>query len=196
VTFFLWLLVLKDGLVAGAAFQALLNIAAIARPVAVGIENILVPEIARRKGTMSFHELASILWHCAWASGALIVPVFAVILLAPQWTLGLFYGSDAPYTRFPGELRILIWVYVTYPIAAIFSATLKAYGASEGLMKMQLYPALTAVILGPFLILRMGLLGACLTWLATGLVCTLFGLLYVARLRRVTASHETIRQAV
>jgi len=183
IPWFLWLLIWKDGLVAGAVLQALMNVAAIGRPIILGLENMLLPEIARRKETMSFRELADFLWRCGGTGFLLVAPLFAIVLAAPEWTLRLFYGEHSAYTAYPAALRILMCTYLVYLAGAIFAATLKAYGATEGVLKMQLYPAILAVTLGSYAIVEYGLIGACLAWLASGSLTAIVGLAYVLKIR-------------
>jgi O-antigen/teichoic acid export membrane protein len=195
IPWFQWLLIWQHGLVAGAVLQALLNIAAIGRPVILGLENMLVPEIARQRETMSFRALAAFLWRCGGTALLLVAPLFAVVFVAPEWTLRLVYGEHSPYVAYPAALRLLMCTYVVYLAGAMFQATLKAYGANDGVLKMQLYAAIFGVTLGSYFIFQYGLIGACLAWFGSGTLTALIGLGYVLKLRGpITAASSPSRK--
>jgi O-antigen/teichoic acid export membrane protein len=183
---FLWLLAWGHDLASSATLVALANIVGFAGPVMYGLENILVPEIARQRDSLTFTALKRLMGRCGLAGGLLVTPFFAVVLIWPSLVLHLFYGAHKSYAQFSLALQMLAAAYVTYLIAYILSATLRGYRASHSVLKMQLYPALMGITLGSWLTLRFGVSGACLAALIAGAMRVAIGWYHVGRLRELT----------
>lgn len=183
---FLWLLAWREGPGGSAALMALANVAAVASPVMFGVENILVPEIARLRSSLSFHALAHLLRRRGLICAALVAPLLLLIAAAPETVLHVFYGHATPYAHYVGPLRVLTATYASYLASIILAAALRGYEASEGVFKMQLYPALLGVTLGSWLTWQFGVAGACTASLLAGLLRAGTGLYFVLRLRELT----------
>ena len=183
---FLWLLAWKQGPAGSAILVALANVAAISSPIMFGVENIMVPEIARLRASLTFPDLMSLLRHRGLACAALAGPLFLFIVIFPDTLLRLFYGHAAPYAQYTEALRILTGAYACYLASTILGAALRGYGASETVFKMQLYPALLGITLGSWLTWQFGVVGACTASLLAGLLRAGTGLYFVMRLRELT----------
>ena len=186
---FLWLLAWQHGLAATAALQALVNIAAIAAPIMFGIENVMVPDIARRRDALRYPALIRLLRRRALIGAGLITPFFAIAFAAPEWTIRFLYGTATPYAGFGTSLRVLIAAYAAIFVSVLFAATLRAYVAKEGVLMMQLYPAILSISLGSWLVLEFGLIGACTAALLAGLLRAVLGFYYVYKIRHLTRLH-------
>ncbi len=183
---FLWLLAWKQGPGGSAILVALANVAAISSPVMFGVENIMVPEIARLRTSLTFPDLMRLLRYRSLVCGALVAPLFLLIVIFPDTVLRLFYGHAAPYAQFTEALRVLTGAYVCYLVSTILSAALRGYQSSETVFKMQLYPALLGVTVGSWLTWEFGVMGACTASLLAGLLRAGTGLYFVLRLRELT----------
>jgi O-antigen/teichoic acid export membrane protein len=189
---FLWLLAWSRDLSSSAALVALANIVAFSSPVMYGIENILVPEIARLKDGLTHKNLMSLLMRRGLAGGALVLPFFLIVIIWPGPTLHLFYGHHKTYAQFTLALQALGVAYITYLASYIFSATLRGYRATGAVFKMQLYPALLAITLGSWLTLHFGVTGACFAAMVAGFMRACIGYYFVNGLREQTAQNANV----
>ncbi|MBB6254199.1 hypothetical protein [Nitrospirillum iridis] len=189
---FLWLLAWRDDAAGAAALVALANVVAVASPVIFGMENILVPEVARARDRLSFPGLLHLVRRRGLMAAGLVGPLFLAILAAPGWAARLFYGHDSAYAAHAAELRLLAFAYACYLAATLFSATLRGYRASGAVFRMQLYPALFGLTLGSWLTWRFGLTGACVASAAAGALRAGVGLIHLLRLRPLTAGRPAL----
>jgi O-antigen/teichoic acid export membrane protein len=189
---FLWLLAWGRDLSSSATLVALANVVAFSSPIMFGIENILVPEIARHRDNMTFERLASLLSKRAFVCFALVAPFFGVLILWPDKALHLFYGHHKTYAEYAFALRLLALAYATYLASYIFSAALRGYGATAAVFKMQLYPALFSVTFGTWLTLEYGVNGACFAALVAGVLRVAIGYYFVNALRELTVQNRDV----
>ncbi len=187
VQWFLWLLAWRDDPGGAALLVALTNIVAIANPVIFGVENVLMPEVARAQPILTFAGLLRLMGRRALLCGVLIAPVFLLILAFPERATRLFYGAATPYADHAADLRLLVGAYICILAAFIFSAVLRGYRASGAVFRMQLYPALFGLTAGSWLTWQYGVTGACLSALLAGLVRAAVGFHSVLRLRMPVA---------
>lgn len=180
---YLWILAWRHDVTGTAALAAIANVAALISPVMLGIENILVPEVARLHSQLSFGAMLRHLRGRSLLCGFLILPACAAVLLFPAKCLRLLYGSTTLYAGYPQALRLLVLAYVSYLASAILGATLRGYRAGQAAFMMQAYPAAFGLILGGWLTITWGLYGACAAALLTGLLRTAFGLWQLFALR-------------
>lgn len=183
VQWFLWLLAWQGRPDGAAELVALANIVSIANPLILGIENILVPEVARLREGLDFSAMLRLVARRGLLCAGLITPFFIAILLFPEQAARLFYGAATPYAGQAGSLRMLVAAYVTTLAAAIFGSVLRGYRASGALFRMQLYPALVGLTLGSWLTWRHGVPGACLAALLAGAVRAGAGFRFLLSLR-------------
>jgi len=183
VQWFLWLLAWRDDPGGAAALVALANIVAIANPVMLGAENMLVPEVARLRASLSFGGMMRLLARRGVLYGAMVAPFFLLILVLPETAARLFYGQASPYADASGLLRLLVGAYAGQLAGTLFSAVLRGYQASGAVFRMQLYPALFGLTAGSWLTWTLGLEGACLSALLAGGLRAAAGLVFVLRLR-------------
>jgi O-antigen/teichoic acid export membrane protein len=183
---FLWLLAWGHTPDAAASLVALTNVVAIASPVMLGAENILVPEIARTRGHLTFAGLMRVVGRHCLLCGALVMPFFLAIAFFPRQLLRLIYGGSSPYAMHIATLEMLVGVYACFLLSYILAATLRGYRAGAAVFSMQLYPAILGLTLGSWLTLRFGLDGAALASLLAGLLRVGMGCFHVLRLRGET----------
>jgi len=189
---FLWLLAWGRDLSSSATLVALANVVAFSSPIMFGIENILVPEIARHRDDMTFERLVSLLSKRAFVCFVLVFPFFVILIMWPEKALHLFYGHHKTYTEYAFALRLLALAYATYLGSYIFSAALRGYGATAAVFKMQLYPALLAVTFGTWFTLGYGVNGACFAALVAGVVRVAIGYYFVNSLRELTGQNHDV----
>jgi O-antigen/teichoic acid export membrane protein len=189
---FLWLFAWQRLPQNAAILVALTNIVAIASPVMLGAENILVPEIARNRARLTFEALIRLVGRNCLFCLSLVAPFFLLVALWPATALRLLYGPTTIYALHPEALEMLAGVYVCYLISYILGATLRGYRAGSATLRMQIYPALLGVTLGTWLTLRYGVDGAALASLLAGLVRVGTGLLEVLRLRGETLHRNAV----
>jgi O-antigen/teichoic acid export membrane protein len=188
---FLWLLAWRHTPDAAASLVALTNVVAIASPVMLGAENILVPEIARTRDHLTFARLMRVvIRHCLFCL-ALVTPFFLAITVYPGQVLRLIYGGASPYAAHIVALEMLVGVYVCFLISYVLAATLRGYRAGAAVFSMQLYPAILGLTLGSWLTIRFGLNGAALASLLAGLVRVALGCFHVLRLRGETVPPQS-----
>jgi O-antigen/teichoic acid export membrane protein len=180
---FLWLLAWRHTPDAAASLVALTNVVAIASPVMLGAENILVPKIARARSSLTFSGLMAVVGRYCLSCVALVAPFFLAIALYPRRILALVYGAASPYGAHIAALEMLAGVYVCFVLSYILAATLRGYRAGTAVFSMQLYPAVLGVTLGSWLTIRFGLDGAAFASLLAGILRVAMGAFHVMRLR-------------
>jgi hypothetical protein len=183
---FLWLLAWGHLPDAAASLVALTNVVAIASPVMLGAENILVPEIARARGQLTFAGLMRVVGRYCLLCFALVMPFFLSIAFFPRQVLRLIYGGSSPYAMHTAALEMLMGVYACFLLSYILAATLRGYRAGAAVFSMQLYPAILGLTLGSWLTLHFGLDGAALASLLAGLLRVGMGCIHVLGLRGET----------
>jgi O-antigen/teichoic acid export membrane protein len=192
---FLWLLAWHGKSFDAAALVALAGIVSVSNPVMYGIENVLVPEIARVHQTLRFPDMLHLLWRRALVGAALIAPFFVLIAAFPTLTVQVVYGSGTAYASSPGAVRLLIGAYVFYFASYALGAVLRAYRAGPEIFQTQLYPALLGISIGSWLTWNDGLFGACLASLLAAMVRASLGLWFVSRLRHSVPTASAVLSA-
>ena len=180
---FLWLLAWRHTPDAAAGLVALTNVVAIASPVMLGAENILVPKVARARSELNHAGLMALVGRYCLACMALVAPFFLAIALFPRRILALIYGASSPYNTHIAALEMLAGVYVCFVLSYILAATLRGYRAGAAVFSMQFYPAVLGITLGSWLAIRFGLDGAALASLSAGILRAGLGAFHVMRLR-------------
>jgi O-antigen/teichoic acid export membrane protein len=183
VQWFLWLLAWQGRPDRAAELVALANIVSVANPLILGVENILVPEVARLRDRLDFPALLGLVARRGLVCTLLIAPIFLAILLFPDQAARLFYGAATPYAGRTGSLRILVAAYVATLAATVVGAALRGLRASGAVLRMQLYPAVLGLTLGTWLTWYYGVPGACLAALLAGILRAGAGLHFLLRLR-------------
>lgn len=190
---FLWLLAAGHDVASAGALVAVTNIVAFSQPLMFGLENVMVPEIARRREGLSFGALRALLARRLLAAFALTVPVFVAVLIWPEAILRLVYGTGKSYGQYAPALRLMALAYMTYLAGFSLSATLRGYRRAGDVLRMNFYSALLGVTFGSWLIFRDGVTGACLAALLCGSLRVIIGCYFVNRLRELTVpEHDEI----
>jgi O-antigen/teichoic acid export membrane protein len=181
---FIWLLAWSSEPSQTAALTALANIAGVVSPILLGVETILVPEIA---GIHTTH--ADRLHHLLRRTlifGCLAIPPLALIAAFPTESIRIFYGRGTAYLQYSGTLRLMAAIYASYFLATLFSAFLRGIGRVQATFQMQLYPTLIAITAGTVLTLKFGLTGACVGILLCGALRIGLGAFFVVQARHAT----------
>jgi len=103
---FFWGLTALHGVATTASYQAALNIINLANPILIGLCNVIPQTAARR-----FQDGYDVAWQAARPyaiAGALpILLCYGVLLIAPEFVLGVIYGPDSAYVGLALPIRIL-----------------------------------------------------------------------------------------
>ena len=192
---FLWLLAWRHSPDAVASLVALTNVVAIASPVMLGAENILVPKIARARSGLTYAGLMALVGRYCLGCMALVAPFFLAIALFPHRILALIYGAATAYNTHIAALEMLAGVYVCFILSYILAATLRGYRAGAAVFSMQLYPAVLGITLGSWLTIRFGLDGAALASLLAGILRASLGVFHVMHLREEIVLSQSVLAA-
>lgn len=103
---FFWGLAALHGAAATASYQAALNIINLANPILIGLCNVIPQTAARR-----FQDGYGVAWQAARpyaVAGALpILLCYGILLVVPEFVLGVIYGPDSAYADLALPIRIL-----------------------------------------------------------------------------------------
>jgi len=148
---FPWALAIMDGPAAAAAFQAALNVANLANPIAFGLSNIILPAVAQAYASGSMRD--------AWAAaqtyiiiGAALLSFFVIpAMLMPHTVLELFYGANSPYTHLEQAAVIMVLAIAISSIADMLSMFIFGVGAGKVAVWMNGISLGVVVLLLPFI---------------------------------------------
>jgi O-antigen/teichoic acid export membrane protein len=178
---FPWALVMLDGPAAAAAFQAVLNIANLANPIAFGLSNIILPAVAQAYASGSMRS--------AWGAaqiyiviGAMLLSLFAIpVMLMPHTVLTLFYGAASPYQHLGQAVIAMVLAIAINSIADMISQFIFGVGSGKVALWMNGISLGVAVLLLPFVGLG-GVVGCALALGAAKVIRLVVGSCIVAQM--------------
>lgn len=128
---FPWALAMADGPAAAADFQAVLNVANLANPIAFGLYNIILPAVAQAYSTGSMRSA----WRVARtyiAIGAALLSLFVVpVLIMPQTVLALLYGDNSSYTHLGQAVAVMMVAAAINAIAELMNTFIHGVGSAK-----------------------------------------------------------------
>jgi Na+-driven multidrug efflux pump len=158
---FPWTLAMLDGPAAAAAFQAVLNVANLANPIAFGLSNIILPAVAQAYASGSMRS--------AWAAaqiyiviGAMLLSFFVIsVMLMPHTVLALFYGANSPYAHLEQAVVAMMLAVAINSIAEMMNTFILGVGSAKLAVWMNGISLGVVALLLPFVGLH-GVLGCAL----------------------------------
>jgi len=159
---FPWALGLLFGTAEAGSLQALVNPLKIFNPVLISIQNLIVPAAAKAQREQGIRAAAQNGLAYIALGSLLLLPYFVVLLIWPQFLLGILYGFQSPYSHLELELRICVVAYAIGYWADAACSLLNGLGSPRAGFLAQLGAVGAAVIIGGVLI-RTGLVGAILS---------------------------------
>jgi O-antigen/teichoic acid export membrane protein len=180
---FFWVLAVFHGPKETASLQAVANVLGVCHPLMFGLANLLVPLMAREKGTGGLS--------LAWRSngrygvrfGLVLVPYFALLLLWPRVILSALYGAGSPYAGLAGPLRLLVAAYAFIYLAQVCGLFLTGVGDAKATFQAQMYGAFSSLALGLPLACIWGVTGACAGMLVVNATRSVASAIYTSRRR-------------
>ena len=129
---FPWVLATSDGGPAAAgAFQAILNIANLANPIAFGLYNIILPAVARAYASGDMHHA----WRAARtyiAIGAALLSIFLIpVMLVPHTVLALLYGANSSYAYLEQAVRVMALAAAINALAEMMDTFIHGVGSGK-----------------------------------------------------------------
>jgi O-antigen/teichoic acid export membrane protein len=128
---FPWALTMLDGPAAAAAFQAVLNIANLANPIAFGLSNIILPAVAQAHATGTMRSA----WRAAQTYiiiGATLLSFCVIpVMLMPHTVLVLFYGATSPYVHLESAVGVMVLAVALNSVAEMMSTFIHGVGSAK-----------------------------------------------------------------
>ena len=178
---FPWALAIMDGPSAAAAFQAVLNVANLANPIAFGLSNIILPAVAQAYASGSMRS--------AWTAartyiviGATLLSFFVVlVMLMPHTVLVLFYGADSPYAHLEQAVVVMVLAIAVGATTNMMSQFIFGVGAGKVAVWMNGIGLGVVALFLPFI--GLDSVAACALVLgAAKLACLIAGFYFVGRM--------------
>jgi O-antigen/teichoic acid export membrane protein len=158
---FPWALATADGPAAAAGFQAVLNIANLANPIAFGLSNIILPAVAQAYAAGSTWNA----WRAAQIYiiiGATLLSCFVIpVILMPHTVLALLYGANSPYAHLEQAVVVMVLAVAINSIADMINTFLHGVESAKLAVWMNGIGLGVAALLLPFVGLH-GVLGCAL----------------------------------
>ena len=181
---FLWLLAWRHDLTASATLVALTNALGFVNPVMIGMENMMVPEIARRRAEQL--PVMGSFWRRLAVCALLLAPFLVAVLIWPAAALHLLYGHARVYDQFTLALRLLVPTYAALLLSYAFAALLRGFHDTAAVFRMRLAAAVIGLTFGTGLTLGFGVTGACLAAMLAACSSAAYGYYLVNRLPAAT----------
>jgi O-antigen/teichoic acid export membrane protein len=178
---FPWALTMLDGPAAAAAFQAVLNIANLANPIAFGLSNIILPAVAQAYAAGSRRSA----WRAAQGYiiiGATLLSFFVIpVMLMPHTVLALLYGANSPYAHLEQAVVVMVLAVAINSIAEMMSTFIHGVGSAKLAVWMNGISLGVVALLLPFVGLH-GVAGCALVLGAARVVRLIAGSYIAARM--------------
>ncbi len=175
---FPWVLFYTHGATAAAVFQVLSSAVAFSNPVMIGTGNLVTATIAADRGPQRFSQALRHACH-GWA---LVMPLFALVVIYPTVTLRVLYGSASYYAQYSGFMWLMVAAYACEAVAMQAAAVIGGLGDTRGLFMMQSTGLAIALVLGLPLAAYGGLGAALAGFVAVQLGRVAYGLLAMAKI--------------
>ena len=178
---FPWALTMLDGPAAVAAFQAVLNIANLANPIAFGLCNIILPAVAQAYAAGSMRSA----WRAAQTYiiiGATLLSFCVIpVMLMPHTVLALVYGANSPYAHLEQAVGVMVLAVAIHSIAEMMNTFIHGVGSAKLAVWMNGISLGVVALLLPFVGLH-GVAGCALVLGAARVVRLIAGSYIVARM--------------
>jgi O-antigen/teichoic acid export membrane protein len=165
-----WVLAFK-GLAEVASYQAMMNVVQVVNPVMFSVGNLVIPAVAHEMLKPSGDAGARRITYRYMLEGtALLAPVFAAVLLAPDLIMRTVYGRLSGYAEHDILLRVMVLGGCGLYLSHVLYCYLLGKKRVTAVAKCQLI-ASSAVVLCAFILIPIwGLTGAVISFIAMGTV--------------------------
>jgi O-antigen/teichoic acid export membrane protein len=126
-----WVLYHFHGAGEVAAYSALVTLLGVTNPVLTSMANLIVPAVAKIKQERGLSAARNSAVHYALQGAALLLPYFAILVIAPAWVMRMACGAHSPYLAYAHLLRPLVAVYVLIYIVQVSVGFLNGLGKSR-----------------------------------------------------------------
>lgn len=157
----LWLLALA-GIAQVASFQSVLNVLRVTNPVMLAVGSVVLPGVAVQQGKSAAGLRTARRYSVL---GALVLlPYFALVLVAPDLMLRLLYGTGSAYAGLGLELQILTFGFAFLYLGHVLGSFYYGLGRSDIVLRCQMVAAVATVAAGSILAVRFGVIGAAIAF--------------------------------
>ena len=126
-----WILRYCHGSKEVAAYQALSNLLGVSNPIITSMAGLIVPAVAQARSRSGIAAARHAAVQYGRQGAALLLPYYALLLLAPTFALRLFYGKNSPYLAFTTPLRLFVVIYSLYYLAQVVFGLMNGLGRSR-----------------------------------------------------------------
>jgi O-antigen/teichoic acid export membrane protein len=118
-----WCLAAFQDLTHVANFQAVANLLRFTNPLIAAIGGLVIPSVARAGARAGMRY--------ALLGGAILLPYFTILFVAPRWSATLFYGPASEYLGHAFEIRIMVVTGAAGYATQMLLAVLAGQGRSK-----------------------------------------------------------------
>jgi O-antigen/teichoic acid export membrane protein len=136
-----WALAYWHGSREVAGFQALATVLGISHPVIFSVLNLIVPSVALAQKSGGIRSAERIMMRYALQGAALLAPFYLVLLIVPEWVLGMLYGRESEYLHLGNELRLFVAFYIMFYVSQVVLAMLNGLGNTSSSFVSQVVTA-------------------------------------------------------
>ena len=190
-----WILRYCHGSKEVAAYQALSNLLGVSNPIIASMAGLIVPAVAEARSHFGPRAARAAAGRYGLQGATLLLPYYAVLLIAPTFALRLFYGSNSPYLAFATPLRLFVVIYSMYYFCQVLFGLLNGLGKSQWSFYAQSWAAITNAAVCLPLAAVVGLIGTVWGGLAPMLVQLAVAVLLLRRLFSRSAIKPTFAVA-
>jgi O-antigen/teichoic acid export membrane protein len=133
-----WCLALFQDLTHVAKLTALVNLIKLTNPMLSAMSGLIVPAVAREGNARAGLRYAVL-------GLSILAPYFLVLFIAPDFSVGLFYGKGSQYIGYGMELRVAVATCVAGYISAMMLAMLMGLGRSKSNFYAQVVNSIASV---------------------------------------------------
>ena len=154
-----WTLAFFAGPVAVAGYQSLMNLAGIANPIIFSVNTALIPTVAR-SASQGYVAARKTALRVGLQYGALLLPCFLALGLAPEFVMRHLYGQATPYLHLASLLPIFITAYAIQYVATVIGAYEGGMSRPQTYFRVQSLSTVALALLAVPLVRHDGVRGA------------------------------------
>lgn len=157
---FPWALGLLFGTAEAGSFQAVVNPLKIFNPLIAGLQNLIVPAVAKAQREQGIRAASRNGMTYATIGSVIFFPCLLAIVIWPHAVLGVLYGFHSPYARLELAVRVCALAFAFGYWAEVIGSLLNGLAVPKSSFLAQTGGTAASVLVGVPLTLREGLLGA------------------------------------
>jgi O-antigen/teichoic acid export membrane protein len=183
LTLFEWNIVYWHGQEMLGVYLAISNLLRLANPLSFAIATLIMPHAVRARGEEGMLRAKRVLYRFGALGVILLTPYLGLLLVAPKFSLAIFYGWGSAYEQHALALQVLtIATALTYG-ATVIGAFLNAIELGRYTFIAQIVYAAGFVAIGMPLTALYGLIGAAVGWFVASVLQAAISAWYAMRLR-------------